>query len=143
MSAEVTGWAEETWRQLEFKNERRISRRLTRRLMRLVDSPEFAYCWRYGDGEGGGIWEQLRTLFLSRHPEYVSTPMARVAPKARIPHRIRRAVYERDEYRCQRCGTCVDLTLDHVQPECRGGQTTIENLQTLCRPCNCSKGPRA
>lgn len=62
--------------------------------------------------------------------------------KAVIPHAIRRAVYERDKYRCVECDTHIDLTLDHIKPESKGGETTEANLRTLCRPCNSRKGAR-
>lgn len=35
-----------------------------------------------------------------------------------------------------------DLQMDHVYPWSRGGETTYENLQTLCGSCNRTKGAR-
>lgn len=67
-------------------------------------------------------------------------PQERV--KERIPGPIRRAVYERDAYRCVICGTWLDLTLDHIVPESKGGQATVDNLQTMCRSHNSQKGAR-
>ena len=55
---------------------------------------------------------------------------------------LRTAVFERDEYRCKRCSTHLNLTADHIVPESQGGPTTLDNLQTLCRSCNSSKGAR-
>lgn len=55
---------------------------------------------------------------------------------------MRKAVWERDEYRCKHCGTHIDLTCDHITPVSRGGETRLSNLQTLCRPCNSRKGNR-
>ncbi|HWH83220.1 MAG TPA: HNH endonuclease [Burkholderiaceae bacterium] len=60
--------------------------------------------------------------------------------KAVIPAALRTEVFERDLYRCRRCSTHLNLTADHVIPEIKGGPTTLENLQTLCRSCNSSKG---
>lgn len=60
--------------------------------------------------------------------------------RKKIPHQIRDAVYERDGYACLICAATEDLTLDHITPWSRGGQDTIENLRTLCRPCNSRKG---
>lgn len=62
--------------------------------------------------------------------------------KRKISPRLSRAVMERDAYRCVTCGTHVDLTCDHIIPESRGGPTSINNLQTMCRPCNLAKGAR-
>ncbi|HLI69624.1 MAG TPA: HNH endonuclease [Ktedonobacteraceae bacterium] len=47
----------------------------------------------------------------------------------------------RDEDTCQYCGKHTrDLTLDHVIPRSRGGQSTWENLVASCRACNGKKG---
>lgn len=52
---------------------------------------------------------------------------------------MRQRVYERDGHRCVQCGTDSDLTLDHIKPRSRGGKTVMENLQTMCKPCNGAK----
>jgi hypothetical protein len=42
--------------------------------------------------------------------------------------------------RCLCCGrTNVRLTADHVVPLSAGGSNTIENIQPLCKSCNCKK----
>jgi hypothetical protein len=49
----------------------------------------------------------------------------------------------RDEETCQYCGKHFrELTLDHVIPRSRGGQSTWENLVACCRACNGRKGNR-
>jgi 5-methylcytosine-specific restriction endonuclease McrA len=68
----------------------------------------------------------------------------------RIPHPVvlaptRKSVALRDNYTCQYCGATPGrtfLTLDHVVPRSRGGQTTWENVITACRACNMRKGDR-
>ena len=62
--------------------------------------------------------------------------------KENIGRELARRVLERDLYRCVSCGTHLDLTCDHIIPESRGGATTFENLQAMCRPCNLAKGAR-
>lgn len=52
----------------------------------------------------------------------------------------RKAVYDRDGWRCLKCGACKQLTLDHVLPKSKGGSNAFDNLQTLCKPCNEQKG---
>jgi 5-methylcytosine-specific restriction endonuclease McrA len=57
----------------------------------------------------------------------------------------RRNVLERDEHTCQYCGKHLDsasLTLDHVVPRSRGGQTVWENVVAACMRCNDRKGDR-
>ena len=51
----------------------------------------------------------------------------------------------RDRYTCQYClrsSPQVDLTLDHVVPRSRSGETTWENLVACCHHCNNKKGNR-
>ena len=51
----------------------------------------------------------------------------------------------RDRYTCQYCHALLptgELTLDHVIPRSRGGETAWENLVACCHPCNNRKGNR-
>jgi 5-methylcytosine-specific restriction endonuclease McrA len=54
----------------------------------------------------------------------------------------RRAVLARDQHRCQYCGSRSHLTIDHIVPRSRGGDSTWENIVTSCAPCNSRKGDR-
>ena len=57
---------------------------------------------------------------------------------------FRQIVYERDGYRCLKCG-CDEinwLTLDHIIPRAKGGKNSVANLQTLCANCNMEKGDK-
>lgn len=62
-----------------------------------------------------------------------------------INWRLRFKVMKRDNFRCQSCGRspATDLTttleVDHIIPWSRGGETTLDNLQTLCAKCNNGK----
>ena len=53
----------------------------------------------------------------------------------------RRAVFARDEHRCQYCGGLAD-SIDHVMPRSRGGEHVWDNVAAACRPCNLSKRDR-
>lgn len=68
------------------------------------------------------------------------------APIPRDPARrriTRKAVLARDGFRCQYCGDERGvLTLDHVIPRSRGGESIWENVTTSCAPCNRRKGDR-
>ena len=54
-------------------------------------------------------------------------------------YRKLRAELIREFGACQRCGTTVRLTIDHVIPMSLGGQHTRENVQLLCAGCNSKK----
>jgi 5-methylcytosine-specific restriction endonuclease McrA len=57
----------------------------------------------------------------------------------------RRMVYLRDNFTCQYCGEqfqAKDLTLDHVKPKSKGGNSTWSNLVTCCGTCNWLKGAK-
>ena len=56
--------------------------------------------------------------------------------RGKVTNKIRFMIYERDGYRCRHCGSTENLEIDHIQPIARGGKSTIDNLQTLCRNCN-------
>lgn len=57
----------------------------------------------------------------------------------------RRNIFARDANHCQYCGKrfpSSELSLDHILPTCRGGETTWENLVCSCVRCNVRKGGR-
>jgi 5-methylcytosine-specific restriction endonuclease McrA len=73
----------------------------------------------------------------------------RLLAYVRIPrdaHRrkiTRRAVFARDRWTCQYCGhERGNLTVDHVIPRSKGGESTWNNIVTCCAPCNRRKGDR-
>ena len=69
--------------------------------------------------------------------QYVRVPRA---VKRRIS---RRALFARDGWKCVYCGTAGGrLTLDHVIPRSKGGDSVWENVVTACAPCNLRKGDR-
>src|SRR5437763_13334121 len=64
-------------------------------------------------------------------------------PRAAQRKISRRALFARDDWRCVYCGdTGGRLTLDHVIPRSRGGDSSWENVVTSCAPCNLRKGNR-
>lgn len=95
---------------------------------RMIWPHDQEYAWTYVDG-----------LLQVKSPPS-SPPKAK--PKAVILKSLRWEVFKRDDFRCRDCGTRDDLQADHVLAESKGGPTTLDNLQTLCKSCNCKKGPR-
>jgi hypothetical protein len=96
--------------------------------------------WHQGDGHGGVVISVLLSEVRARGLYTISEDaLCRMGGEGSAGA-LRRAVLERDAYRCQICGDWHDLTIDHVYPRSKGGQTVLENLQTLCRSCNSRKG---
>ena len=66
-----------------------------------------------------------------------------------IPIGLRKEVFKRDNYTCQHCGAKkgdvksdgqkVRLEVDHKMPVSKGGDDSLDNLQTLCFDCNRNK----
>ena len=57
----------------------------------------------------------------------------------------RRAIKEHFNCTCVYCGETYEfnqLTLDHVKPRCKGGESVTKNLVPACRACNQGKGSR-
>ena len=63
-----------------------------------------------------------------------------------ISDKLRYKVLKRDNFKCCACGASpakdpsIELHIDHIIPWSKGGETTFENLQTLCSRCNIGKG---
>lgn len=59
--------------------------------------------------------------------------------------RLRWHVLQRDRFACCACGASpalslgIELHVDHIVPWSKGGETVLENLQTLCSVCNLGK----
>jgi 5-methylcytosine-specific restriction endonuclease McrA len=100
--------------------------------------------------EKAEIVEAAAAVLRSEHQSFQMPLVIRLVYYVRIPHRMtvpisRRALLLRDHAECQYCGARPprkDLTVDHVLPRSRGGQTTWENVVIACKPCNSRKGNR-
>ena len=90
-----------------------------------------------------GRWElhsessTLARPVVIRLMSYVNVP--RDAHRRKI---TRRAVFARDSWTCQYCGSRSNLTVDHVIPRSKGGSSSWENIVASCAPCNRRKGDR-
>lgn len=59
-----------------------------------------------------------------------------------IPQDVKTAVWQRDRGKCVQCGAATYLEFDHIIPFSKGGASTVNNVQLLCRRCNLAKGGR-
>ena len=80
---------------------------------------------------------------LASAVESLCYPHARAEANKAISNKgLRLEVFSRDRKRCRHCGTSRDLTIDHIVPVRFGGDSSVDNLQTLCRSCNSRKGSK-
>jgi hypothetical protein len=65
--------------------------------------------------------------------------------KRSINWRLRFLVMRKDNFKCVQCGRApatdpkIVLHVDHIKAWANGGETVLENLQTLCSKCNIGK----
>jgi hypothetical protein len=100
-----------------------------------------------------GGWRKALTEFVAAvnqeqfeatHSSPISKPVARTPRDPSLS--LRFLVLKRDNFRCVSCGrspaTVAGLVLevDHILAWSNGGETTAENLQSLCFDCNRGKG---
>ena len=94
------------------------------------------------------VVEELGKPLRSAAETFVWPHVIRLLSYVRVPKSVqrkisRRALFARDGWRCQYCGSdSGKLTLDHVVPRSRGGESSWENVVTSCAPCNLRKGNR-
>ncbi len=104
-----------------------------------------------------GSWRKALEKFIEyvNHEENISSEEAikniKIEPATKhktsrnINWRLRFLVTRKDNFKCKNCGwspaTGIGRTLevDHDIPWSKGGETVMENLQTLCSVCNVGK----
>ena len=94
------------------------------------------------------VLEQLAQELHSASDTYPWPHVIRLVTYVQVPRAVqrkisRRALFARDGWKCVYCGQNGGrLTLDHVIPRSRGGESVWENVVTSCAPCNLRKGDR-
>ena len=107
-----------------------------------------AACLKFIEYQMGGSVE-LKTASgeptLERPSEEQTSSKDHLGRKRDPSARLRLQVLDRDGYRCVLCGRSpaedrsVKLHIDHIKPFSASGETTLDNLQTLCSDCNLGK----
>jgi 5-methylcytosine-specific restriction endonuclease McrA len=94
------------------------------------------------------VLEELDHQLHSASDTYPWPHVIRLVTYVNVPRAVqrkisRRALFARDGWKCVYCGQNGGrLTLDHVIPRSRGGESVWENVVTSCAPCNLRKGDR-
>jgi hypothetical protein len=76
---------------------------------------------------------------LIRRTNYLLAERLDKAQTRHIPDDVKIKVWHRDGGKCVKCGAAEYLEYDHIIPFSRGGASTENNVQLLCRKCNLSK----
>jgi hypothetical protein len=79
-------------------------------------------------------------LRTSRRQHVPTTTVSRTIPQA-----VKNAVWARDRGECVECGASgpgAHLEYNHDIPWSKGGASTVDNINLLCRTCNARKGDR-
>jgi 5-methylcytosine-specific restriction endonuclease McrA len=100
---------------------------------------------------------QLKAAYKDPHDDFIQgvnfqlqvPRVIRLLSFDRVPKQVlrfnRRNLFARDGNHCQYCGQgfpTSELSLDHVVPKSRGGETSWENIVCACVACNVRKGGR-
>jgi hypothetical protein len=111
-----------------------------RRLVVLLSKQKVAFV---DDSVRQVIEDGIRARQLNAEEPVIVQLLANVRVPRMVLRPTRANIMLRDEDTCQYCGKrSRELTLDHVIPRSRGGQSTWENLVACCRACNGRKGNR-
>jgi len=91
-----------------------------------------------------GLWRRLSMHFFPIRERDRSATDEAENPAVRDPitKSMRYDIMHRDNFHCTLCGATgkdAVLVIDHIEPVAKGGETTMDNLQTLCEACNQGK----
>jgi len=122
-----------------------------------VQKPLSKYSGRAYENRFGSWRKALEAFVAYMNEDEVQAPTQEIPPQpARsesslppchktgrsVSDRLRFKVFRRDNFRCVLCGSSPAITPglvlepDHIIPWSKGGETVMDNLQTLCRRCN-------
>lgn len=99
--------------------------------------------------EKAEVLERSGRPLRSERSSFTRPAVIRLVTYVRVPRNAhsrrisRKAVLARDSWTCQYCGERKpSMTIDHVIPRSRGGQSVWENIVAACGSCNRRKGDR-
>lgn len=114
----------------------------------LDDLQEYGFIHRYE--VDGGKYIFIQNWHKHQNPHHMEVPS--VIPPApgttdKYAHSPvtkvqRQRIFDRDGKKCVECGVTKNLSIDHIIPVSKGGDSSDSNLRTLCKACNSKKGNR-
>ena len=82
----------------------------------------------------------IEKLYIKHVSNITKKDESIIIKRKTIPEKLRNKIFRRDENQCVKCKSKNNLQIDHIVPFILGGMTIEDNLQTLCKTCNLSKG---
>jgi len=96
--------------------------------------------------EKPSIWDEPLTSASRNYAMPATIKMKSYVHKRWFIPRFRNyVIFNRDNWQCQYCNISLTLdtiSIDHITPECKGGDTTWRNCITSCKKCNNRKGAK-
>jgi hypothetical protein len=119
-----------------------------KRIMRIERQPSGVYL-QLSTKKGNGYYQVADPMLVEAVLETIVKMANRGlvsqfadAASRHIPQDVKIAVWQRDRGKCVQCGESSYLEFDHIIPFGKGGASTFNNVQLLCRKCNLAKGGR-
>ena len=121
----------------------------------VVDESVLTVEYKFAYTSGGGMAQRSFTVPMTEETivELIRTLESKLTAsafakeqRALMTKKLRTFIKDRDNHTCCICGNSTHmepnllLEIDHIIPVSKGGQTSEENLQTLCWKCNRAKG---
>lgn len=106
---------------------------------------EFFVAYINGEQDVEKPVEEEQTQPIEYKPVISENDKPKHSTRRDINLRLRFNVMKRDNFKCCICGRSpattpgLELHIDHIKPWSKGGETVIDNLQTLCSDCNLGK----
>ena len=123
----------------------------------IIDESVLAVEYKFSYTSGGGMAQRSFTIPMTDETiaelikvlenKLTATAFAK-EQRTLMTKKLREFIKSRDHFTCCICGNSISvepnllLEIDHIVPVSKGGQTTEDNLQTLCWKCNRAKSDK-
>lgn len=114
-----------------------------------IRKPLSKYSTRPYDNRFGGWFKACKSFIDYKKGDVEFVKLLNTNPKLKTRHineKSRLKILKRDHYSCVKCGRSpathrgIVLHIDHIKPLSKGGDSSFDNLQTLCNKRNLGKG---
>lgn len=122
-----------------------------------IDESVLTVEYKFSYTSGGGLAQRSFTVPMTEETiaELINVLESKLTAsafakeqRALMTKKLRESIKARDNYTCCNCGNSIHvepnllLEIDHIIPVAKGGQTVVDNLQTLCWKCNRAKSDK-